>query len=430
MSRLREEVRPPAPRSRDPMFLKFRLYGFLKNLRFFDPFLLLYFRESGLSFLSIGALYSVRAITVNVLEIPTGLIADTYGRRRSLIAAFACYLGSFALLFALRRFSAFALSMVLFGIGEAFRSGTHKALILEHLRQQGRQDEKVAYYGRTRAASQLGSAVSALIAAGLVFATGGYRVVFLASIAPYVLGLLLILTYPPRLDARDPSLTGGHTAAQRLKSSARIWLAMFRRMSLNLAMINSATFDALFGSVKDYLQPLLQSQAIALPFLLAFSETQRVALLIGVMYASLYGCTSLAASLAGTVEARSRSISSAANGTFAVGTLTLVAAGISAWLDWYALAAVAFVALYVIHNLRRPLMVGYLAGLIPHQAMASGLSAESQAKSLLVAAFAPLVGWLADHVGIGPAILAAGVTALVLLPFLRVGSHRPPKPVT
>ncbi len=30
------------------MFHKFRAYGFLKNLRFFDPFLILFFREMGL----------------------------------------------------------------------------------------------------------------------------------------------------------------------------------------------------------------------------------------------------------------------------------------------------------------------------------------------------------------------------------------------
>ena len=40
----------------DRMYLKFRLYGFLKNLRFFDPFIILFFRDAGLSFLSIGLL--------------------------------------------------------------------------------------------------------------------------------------------------------------------------------------------------------------------------------------------------------------------------------------------------------------------------------------------------------------------------------------
>jgi len=38
----------------DKLFPRFSAYGFLKNLRFFDPFIILIFREAGLSFLDIG----------------------------------------------------------------------------------------------------------------------------------------------------------------------------------------------------------------------------------------------------------------------------------------------------------------------------------------------------------------------------------------
>ena len=54
----------------DRMFFRFKLYGFLKNLRFFEPFILLIFRGNGLTFLQIGVLYSVRDLSNNVLEIP------------------------------------------------------------------------------------------------------------------------------------------------------------------------------------------------------------------------------------------------------------------------------------------------------------------------------------------------------------------------
>ena len=42
---------------KDKQFYRFAAYGFLKNLRFFDPFIILYFREMGFSFLEIGTLY-------------------------------------------------------------------------------------------------------------------------------------------------------------------------------------------------------------------------------------------------------------------------------------------------------------------------------------------------------------------------------------
>ena len=34
----------------DRLLFRFSLYGFLKNLRFFEPFLILFFRDAGLSF--------------------------------------------------------------------------------------------------------------------------------------------------------------------------------------------------------------------------------------------------------------------------------------------------------------------------------------------------------------------------------------------
>jgi len=69
-------------------YFKFSAYGFLKNLRFFDPFLLLFFREMGMSFFQIGILFSVREIARAVMEIPSGVLADWFGRKRIMIIEF------------------------------------------------------------------------------------------------------------------------------------------------------------------------------------------------------------------------------------------------------------------------------------------------------------------------------------------------------
>ena len=58
--------------------------------------------------------------------------------------------------------------MLLFANGEAFRSGTHKAMIIQYLKIKGLLKLKTEYYGHTRSWSQRGSAISSLIAGGLV----------------------------------------------------------------------------------------------------------------------------------------------------------------------------------------------------------------------------------------------------------------------
>ena len=66
------------------MLFRFCLYGFCKNQRYFEDFMILAFRqEKGLSFAMIGLLVGFREICINLLEVPTGAIADVLGRRRA-----------------------------------------------------------------------------------------------------------------------------------------------------------------------------------------------------------------------------------------------------------------------------------------------------------------------------------------------------------
>lgn len=49
---------------------------------------MLFFLDIGLSFVQIGTLYAAREIMVNLVEIPSGLVADTLGRRYTMVVSF------------------------------------------------------------------------------------------------------------------------------------------------------------------------------------------------------------------------------------------------------------------------------------------------------------------------------------------------------
>jgi len=127
-------------------YYKFCLYGFLKNLRFFDAFLILFFLERGLSFIEIGLLYSIREITLAITEIPSGVIADMFGRRKTLIISFVLYILSFVIFYFSGQFLVFAFAMLVFAFGDAFRTGVHKAMIYQYLKLNNWDDQKVEYY--------------------------------------------------------------------------------------------------------------------------------------------------------------------------------------------------------------------------------------------------------------------------------------------
>ncbi len=96
--------------------------------------------------------------------------------------------------------------MIFYAIGDAFRTGTHKAMIFDYLKIKGWKDQRTHYYGHTRSWSQMGSAVSSLIAAFIVFYTGDFKSIFIYSTIPYFLDLILISSYPKSLDGKSISL--------------------------------------------------------------------------------------------------------------------------------------------------------------------------------------------------------------------------------
>jgi len=404
---------------KDLQYWKFCFYGFLKNLKFFEPFLFLFYLEMGFSYLQIGVLFSIQSVTVNLLEIPTGFVADSLGRRRSMLFSFISYICSFLIFYFLPYYGFYIVAVLFFAFGEAFRTGTHKAMILDYLDRQGKRDLKIHYYGHTRSWSQRGSAVSSLIAAGLVFYSGSYRTVFLFTLIPYVFLLFLMLSYPSYLD--------GTRAVNReaqefsfFREIFREFAQVFRSARLGRTYLTCSLGNGYFESVKNYIQPILERLGLALPILLSVTGKQRAALVTGVMYFIIYILTSVASGSSGTVSDRLGNVRRQLNGSFLAAMVLIVLIGVSYQAGWTAVAVGAFLLYYFLQNVRRPIALGYLSGHIKNAVMATGLSAESQLSTASVALLAPLIGWVSDRWGLGTALASVGALGVVLFPLIRI----------
>jgi len=401
------------------MFYRFSAYGFLKNLRFFEPFIILIFRENGLSFLQIGLLYSIRDLANNFLEIPTGVFADTFGRRKSMVLAFSAYIISFFVFFAFIDFYIYALAMIIYAFGEAFRSGTHKALILEYLKLNEMLDLKVAYYGQTRGASQLGSAFNSVIAAALLFYTGDYRTMFLAATIPYIFDLINLATYPKILDGDLIRLERGMIQEQ-IKGTLKAFASIFKNKYTIRSILNSASFSALFKATKDYLQPIIETFALGLPFLLLLDDVKRSGVVIGLVYFFIYLLTSYSSRSSDRFSRKFSSLVVPINLTFLVGVGFLFFAGLATWKGYVVLSIFVFLGFYILQNLRKPMNVAFISEQISQNVMASGLSVEAQFSTILVAILAPILGAMADAFGVGLALAVLGVGTLLSYFFVRV----------
>ena len=404
---------------KDKQYLKFCTYGFLKNLKFFEPFLILYFLEAGISFLQIGFLFTIQAVSVNLLEIPSGMIADGIGRRKSMLLSFTAYIASFLMFYFLPYYIFFIPAMLLFAFGDAFRTGTHKAMILDYLKVKGWTDAKIYYYGHTRSWSQRGSAVSALIAAGLVFYAGSYRPVFLFTLIPYVSELVLMLSYPKWLDGI--SQEKDHPSLRVLfMTIAKEMLTGLKKGDLRRAFLSSSLPAGFFESMKDYIQPLLAVFTISIPFLTQFNPEQSTAITSGITYSFIFLFTSIASGISGHLSSKLGPLKRQMNGSYLLMMLIIAGAGLLYHLGLFLPAVFCFMAVYFIQNFRRPLAVGYLSDQIDNRYMATGLSTDSQLKTLWIAIAAPIIGFTADRFTPGTALIVIGVWGTLLYPFSSV----------
>ena len=399
---------------KNKQYFKFCLYGFLKNLRFFEPFLLLIFLSKGLSYLEIGTLYAVREISINIMEIPSGLLADTVGRRLTMVFSLLSYILSFFIFYAVSSYALLFFAMIAFAFGDAFRTGTHKAMIFDYLHSKGWDSQRTYYYGHTRAWSQWGSALSALMAAILVFWQGSYKSVFLFTTIPYTLNLFLILSYPKFLDG--PHHTDERKILEVFGTVLRSLIASVRNPKLLRIIANQSLYSGYYKACKDYLQPILKTLALSLPILLSFEEQKRTALMVGLVYAVLYGATAFVSSRSGRFARRFGELATPLNLTMVLGIALGLLSGIFLHLAWVSVAVVLYLGIYVLENLRKPMGITYVSEHMKQDSLASALSVESQAESLVAAGIALLLGLFSNLFGVGLGILiVSAICALLAL---------------
>ena len=407
---------------RNLQYYKFCAYGFLKNLRFFDAFIILIFLDDGLSYLKIGLLYSIREIITQIFEIPSGMLADAWGRRKTMMVAMISYLLSFSFFYIANSFLLYLLAMMAFGFAEAFRSGTHKAMIVDYLKQNQMTELKTRYYGSTRSWSQMGSSIAAIGGALALFVTGNYKLIFLITVVPYVLNFFLIWSYPKSLDHKTETVDSENTF-QLIKKTLAESAKTFLNPKIIRILFSSSTIIAFFKSLKDYIQPMISVLALSITlyhFDSKISDIQKESILVGFIYSVIFVITSLTSRFAYKFEAKIGNTGKAANLIYLIAGLSITLSGFMKFYEIPLIAVILFLGLYIAQNLRRPIMVTYISERVPQNILATGLSAESQLKTLIIVIISPILGLIIDNFSLATGIIICGLIILLLYPLNKL----------
>ena len=171
------------------------------------PVIVLFWQANGLDMFDVFLLQSIFAVSIVILEIPTGMVADVIGKKTSLVMAAGVVSTGFLVYALASSFAGFLVAELLLGLGLSLYSGAGSALLYDTLEVLDRTSEFQRLEGRTRAIQMMAFAFCNLV--GGWVGSYDYRTTIWLSLIGPVASLFLAL----RLIEAQPVVRGGRVGA-------------------------------------------------------------------------------------------------------------------------------------------------------------------------------------------------------------------------
>lgn len=366
----------------------------------------LFLLDAGLTNTEAFAANAFFAVGQVLFEVPTGVIADTRGRRFSFLLGAVTLLASTLLYLVMWQihaaFVGWALASILLGLGFTFFSGATEAWLVDALGATGFSGDLESVFGRAQtvggAAMLVGSVLGGVIAQatdlGVPYVL---RAVMLGVTLVIALRFMHDIGFTPRRGASPVaeirSVLGGSIDAGWRNPPVR-WLML-------AAPFTSGVGFFAFYALQPYLLELYgDSGAYGIAGLAAaiFAGAQIVGGLIVPRVRRLF-----------TRRTDALLIGTAAN----VGLLVLIG-----WTGSFVVALVLLAAWAMVFAVEGPLRQAFINGVIPSEQRATVLSFDSLIGSTGGVVAQPALGRVADVYGYGPSYLVAGGLQALALPFI------------
>ena len=380
------------------------VYSLFLNLGLVRGVWMIYLASRGFSLLQLGVLEATFHIVSFLMEVPTGSVADLWGRKASRIAGRLVNIISLALMFWSQSFTLQLIGFGVSALGYNLESGAGDALVYDSLVCEGKQDSYMKVLGYQELITQV-TAVFAFLLGGYL-AVHSYAFAFGLSMAVSLFAGLISFGFaePPieQRKAETEKLGLGKSILASLRSqmvdSVKI---MGERPKIAFLILFSELLFAFMICLFFYLQNFWTQKG--------FSEDQ-----IGLVFAShalLSGLTSLKA------MAIERKLGQ--KGVLMVMPLLLLlclwGVALSPW------PMVFYVLTGLIEGILIVTIGDYLNRLIPSAHRATILSFQSMAYSMFMILLFPVVGLIGDHYSLQLAFLAMALLGTLLcIPYLLI----------
>jgi MFS family permease len=160
-----------------------------------SAFMVVYFRNFGLSLFQTSLLFAMIPLFMILFEIPTGAIADLYGRKFSVLIGTIILGITIISIFFLTNFYALLFAFAMIGIGNTFSSGAKEAWITDLIKKE-KKDFLLGYFAKSSSMESFGLVLSGIIGALLVKQFG-------ISVIWIVTGLSFLITFSFLIFAKE-----------------------------------------------------------------------------------------------------------------------------------------------------------------------------------------------------------------------------------
>ncbi|VXB26844.1 Predicted arabinose efflux permease, MFS family [Arthrobacter sp. 9AX] len=375
----------------------------------------LFLLDAGLTNFEAFAANAFFTVGMVIFEVPTGVVADGWGRRASFLLGTVTLAGSTYLYYLLWQYSApfplWAVVSILLGLGFTFFSGAVEAWLVDALRYSGYDGGLEAVFGRGQMVSGV-AMLAGSVAGGVIAQATNLGVPFLIRV-----GVLLAMFAVAFALMHDVGFTP-ERSTHPLKATRAVLSASIDN-GLKIPPVRYVMLAAPFSAgVGIYVFYALQ------PFLLELFGDPRAYSVAGLAAAIVAGAEVVGGWLAPYARKMFRKRTSVLILSGSISTVLLLSLGFTR-MFWLALVLLTLWA--VIDSAAMPVRQAYVNDMIPSKQRATVLSFASLMGSSGGVVVQPVLGRSADLYGYPVSLALAGIVQSLAVPFL-VASRRQGSP--
>ncbi len=223
------------------------------------PIIVLFFQEHGLTLTEVMVLQAIYSLSVALFEIPSGYIADIFGRKQTIVfSTIFSFIGYLVFSF-YGGFYAFAIAQILVGIGGSLMSGSDSALIYDTLLETDSKTSYTKIEGRNYAIGNFSEATAGIL--------GGFLAVGSIYLPIYVQTGILFLSIPIALTLVEPSMRKEDKLDRSLKAILEVVkFAMIDHAKLRWLIVYSSAMGVATLSMAWFAQPFFEEVGVPLAY--------------------------------------------------------------------------------------------------------------------------------------------------------------------